>query len=117
MEMMATSNKWKYWGSGFTKKDSMEYQLYVLNQSLNSDDDNTRVIYYFGGDECTMVKFINPINQLDSTIKEMNTKFTPQGKNIWHDYYKKSKYVLVLTEGSKTFEVYEVELVSPIGMK
>ena len=101
MQLMANDNKWTFEGSGHNNAGE-PYLSYRYKEK-----DWTKG-FYFKNDSCGMINLIIPNNQLGDIIKDMNSKFTSNGNNLWTDDKEKTHYAIILTDNKPYFQVYEV---------
>lgn len=106
MQLMANDDKWTFDVSGLNNAGE-PYLSYRYKEK-----DWTKG-FYFKNDSCGLISIIIPNKQLGDVIKDMNSKFTSNGHNLWTDDKEKTYYSIILTDNKPYFQVYEV-LISSI---
>lgn len=105
MQFMSNDSKWLYDGSGHNNKG----ELYL---SYKSKEKNWSKVFYFGDDKCGFILLMIPNEQLSEVIKDMNSKFTSNGNNLWTDEKEQIQYAIILADGKSFFQVYSIPLKS-----
>jgi len=108
MQFMSNDNTWTFEKSA-RSNEGYEYLSYSIPTKVSS---NGQVIlstkgFYFKNDSCKLIRLVKTNNQLNDVIKELNSKFTSVGNNIWYDVKENSTYEIKLTENSSVFWVDE----------
>lgn len=102
MQSMTSDGTWFFDGSGHNHKG--EPYLSYKNR------ENWIKAFYFKNDRCVLILLMIPNAQLSDVIRDMNSKYTSEGNNLWTDNKEEVRYAITLRDEKPFFEVTSMPL-------